>query len=238
MDTDLKKKLADAIWAGRSLFERGKTSGSSANMSFLHDGKMYISQSGSCFGTLTEEQFAVMTMDGTCVSDNKPSKEWPLHLQIYQKKPGCGAVIHTHGTYSVLWSFVPAKDETAWGCRSGQGYDGRLLLFGGVGGERADCLGAEKFRVDGLIFCNHFQLHFRYATKNDCKTNPADKISSYLSAGFYSIFISLLSYPTQSPVPSSHPQPSQIRLYLRLPHNCRPRHNASLRHRPWRRYPP
>lgn len=112
MDTDLKKKLADAIWAGRSLFERGKTSGSSANMSFLHDGKMYISQSGSCFGTLTEEQFAVMTMDGTCISDNKPSKEWPLHLQIYQKKPGCGAVIHTHGTYSVLWSFVPAKDET------------------------------------------------------------------------------------------------------------------------------
>lgn len=112
MDTNLKKKLTDAIWAGRSLFERGKTSGSSANMSFLHDGKMYISQSGSCFGTLTEEQFAVMTMDGTCISDNKPSKEWPLHLQIYQKKPGCGAVIHTHGTYSVLWSFVPAKDET------------------------------------------------------------------------------------------------------------------------------
>ena len=112
MDEGLRKKLDEAIWAGRSLFERGKTSGSSANMSFLHDGKMYISQSGSCFGTLTGEQFAVMTMGGTCISDNKPSKEWPLHLQIYQKKPGCGAVIHTHGTYSVLWSFVPVEDET------------------------------------------------------------------------------------------------------------------------------
>lgn len=112
MDLELKKKLDDAVWAGRSLFERGKTSGSSANMSFLHDGKMYISQSGSCFGTLSEEQFAVMTMDGNCISANKPSKEWPLHLQIYQKKSGCGAVIHTHGTYSVLWSFLPAEDET------------------------------------------------------------------------------------------------------------------------------
>ena len=112
MDEGLRKKLDDAIWAGRSLFDRGKTSGSSANMSFLHDGKMYISQSGSCSGTLTGEQFAIMAMDGTCISDNRPSKEWPLHLQIYQKKPGCGAVIHTHGTYSVLWSFVPVAEET------------------------------------------------------------------------------------------------------------------------------
>lgn len=111
MNLELKKKLEDAIWVGRSLFERGKTSGSSANMSFLHDGKMYISQSGSCFGTLTEDQFAVTARDGSCLSANKPSKEWPLHLQIYQKKPGAGAVIHTHGTYSVLWSFVPMENE-------------------------------------------------------------------------------------------------------------------------------
>lgn len=112
MNHELKKKLEDAIWTGRSLFDRNRTTGSSANMSFLHDGKMYISQSGSCFGTLTEDQFALMAMDGTCLSDKKPSKEWPLHLQIYQKKPSVGAVIHTHGTYSVLWSFVPSDDET------------------------------------------------------------------------------------------------------------------------------
>lgn len=111
MEKSLEQKLKDAIWAGRSLFERNKTSGSSANMSFLHEGRMYISQSGSCFGTLEPEQFAVMTMDGECISSNKPSKEWPLHLQIYQKKPQVKAVIHTHGTYSVLWSFVPAENE-------------------------------------------------------------------------------------------------------------------------------
>ena len=38
MDEILKKKLEDAVWVAHSLFERGKTSGSSANMSFLHDG--------------------------------------------------------------------------------------------------------------------------------------------------------------------------------------------------------
>ena len=39
MTTELKQKLEDAVWAAHSLFERGKTSGSSANMSFAHDGK-------------------------------------------------------------------------------------------------------------------------------------------------------------------------------------------------------
>lgn len=111
MEKTLEQKLEDAIQAGKWLFDRNKTSGSSANMSFLHDGKIYITQSGSCFGSLTKDQFAVMTPEGTCISDNKPSKEWPLHLKIYQNKPGAGAVIHTHGTYSVLWSFVPMADE-------------------------------------------------------------------------------------------------------------------------------
>ena len=111
MDRELAQKLEDAVWIGRSLFERGKTSGSSANMSFFHNGRIYITQGGSCFGTLKPEHFAVIGMDGACLSQNRPSKEAPLHLKVYQKKPGTGAVIHTHGTYAVLWSFVPAENE-------------------------------------------------------------------------------------------------------------------------------
>lgn len=112
VDRELEKKLQQAVWIGKSLFDRNRTTGSSANMSFCHNGKIYISRSGSCFGTLTPGDFAVMELDGTCLSECKPSKEAPLHLQIYRKKPETGAVIHTHGSYAVLWSFVPAEDET------------------------------------------------------------------------------------------------------------------------------
>ena len=52
MNELLQKKLNDAVWAAHSLFERGKTSGSSANMSFLHDGVVYITASGSCFAKI------------------------------------------------------------------------------------------------------------------------------------------------------------------------------------------
>lgn len=109
---DLKYKKETAIWIAKSLFDRNRTTGSSANMSFLHDGKVYITQSGSCFGTLTEDEFAVLDLDGNILSENKPSKEWPLHLDIYRKKPEKRAVIHTHGCYAVLWSFESFEDET------------------------------------------------------------------------------------------------------------------------------
>lgn len=110
-DLELEKKLEDAVWIAHSLFERGKTSGSSANMSFRHGDKIYISASGSCFGTMKKEDFTAVTLDGKQLSQKKASKEWPLHLSLFAKSPDIGAVIHTHSTYSVLWSFVPAVNE-------------------------------------------------------------------------------------------------------------------------------
>ena len=76
MDRELAQKLEDAVWIGRSLFERSKTSGSSANMSFFHNGTMYISRSGSCFGTLKADEFAVMDMNGASLSGS-PARNGP-----------------------------------------------------------------------------------------------------------------------------------------------------------------
>ena len=46
-DLELKEKLEAAVWVAHSLFERGKTTGSSANMSIRHKDLVYISASGS-----------------------------------------------------------------------------------------------------------------------------------------------------------------------------------------------
>lgn len=111
MEDSLKQKLEEAVWVCHSLFERGKTAGSSANMSFRHGDRVYISASGTCFGTMKPEDFTPVALDGTPLGERKPSKEWPLHLALYEKSPEIGAVIHTHSAYSVLWSFVPAEQE-------------------------------------------------------------------------------------------------------------------------------
>ncbi|MDR1048572.1 MAG: class II aldolase/adducin family protein [Synergistaceae bacterium] len=98
------KLTAEAIRIASSLFARGKTSGASGNLSFVHDGSVYVSASGSCFGTLREEDFSRVSMDGTLLSGRKPSRELPLHLSLYRRHKNAAAVLHTHSPYSTLWS--------------------------------------------------------------------------------------------------------------------------------------
>jgi len=104
-DAKEKQLLSEACWIARSLFERNKTAGSSANLSFLYGDRLYITAGGTCFGTLDHESFAVTDLDGHVLNGKRPSKELPLHLALYQKKDSrVRAVIHVHSFYSVLWS--------------------------------------------------------------------------------------------------------------------------------------
>ncbi|RSL32186.1 aldolase [Salibacterium salarium] len=109
--TSLEQKFYDAIWIAKALFDRDKATGSSANMSFLHEGKIYITGSGTCFGNLTQEDFSIINMDGEHVGGLKPSKEFPLHKTLYDKSPSIQAVIHTHSFYSTLWSCLKHENE-------------------------------------------------------------------------------------------------------------------------------
>lgn len=102
--------LLEACEIAHSIFERNKTSGSSANMSFLYQGDVYITAGGSCFGDLTKDDFARTNMEGKVLNEKKPSKELPLHLILY-KHGGAHvkAIIHTHSFYATLWSCLDHK---------------------------------------------------------------------------------------------------------------------------------
>lgn len=103
-----KNKLSDlyseAIWVAKKLFDRGKVSGSSANMSFKHENKIYITASNTSFGNLTDTDFAIVNLEGKKLDEKKPSKELPMHLSLYKKHSSINAVIHTHSTYSTYWA--------------------------------------------------------------------------------------------------------------------------------------
>lgn len=111
MEKNLNQMTDHAIWVAKQLFDRDRVTGSSANLSFLFGQRVYITGSGSCFGRLGPDDFAVLDLAGNILSERKPSKEWPLHLMIYKNKSGTGAVLHTHSTYSVLWSFHEFDSE-------------------------------------------------------------------------------------------------------------------------------
>lgn len=108
----LQEKKALAIWIAHSLFERGKTSGTTANLSFRHGNSLFITAGGTCFGTLTEEQLVETTLCGIPLDPRsaKPSKELTLHRILYDTHSEVQAVIHTHGPSAVLWSCLKHKD--------------------------------------------------------------------------------------------------------------------------------
>lgn len=109
-DSDVKAQLEDAIWVSHQLFARNKVSGSSANLSFRHGDKLVISASGSTLGQMSVDDFSVIDFSGKLLEGRKPSKEWPLHVAFYQRTKDCGAVLHTHSFYSVLWSCMDHKN--------------------------------------------------------------------------------------------------------------------------------
>lgn len=47
MDDVLKSKYEEAIWIAKTLFQHGIITGTTGNISFLHNEKMYITKSGS-----------------------------------------------------------------------------------------------------------------------------------------------------------------------------------------------
>ncbi len=99
----LDELFDDAIWVCKVLFDRKIVTGSSANMSFKHENRIYITGSNTCFGRLTKDSFAVLNQDEV-LSSIKPSKELPLHKYLYENCPNANAVIHTHSTFATYWS--------------------------------------------------------------------------------------------------------------------------------------
>lgn len=102
--------LQEAVWIAHTLFARGSATGSSSNISFREGDQIYISGSGTCFGTLKEAQFACLTLDGEQLNSVKPSKEFPIHQMIYQARPHIKGVIHTHSFYAALYSCMAFED--------------------------------------------------------------------------------------------------------------------------------
>jgi ribulose-5-phosphate 4-epimerase/fuculose-1-phosphate aldolase len=95
----------DAIvrW-GRSLFERGLTSGSSGNISVRVGDLIIATPTNSCLGFLEPDRLSLVTLDGNHISGDAPTKELPLHFAFYRAREDCGAVVHLHSTFATALS--------------------------------------------------------------------------------------------------------------------------------------
>jgi len=103
-------RQAICFW-GRSLFERGLTSGSSGNISVRVPDGFLITPTNSCLGRLRPDRLSLLDTDGTHRSGDQPSKEVPLHLAFYEGRPLAQAVVHLHSTFATALSCRADVDQ-------------------------------------------------------------------------------------------------------------------------------
>jgi methylthioribulose-1-phosphate dehydratase len=104
-------QTTDLIQTGASLHQRGWSLGTSSNYSVVLDRdplRLLITASGRDKGRLTPEDFLVIDETGAAVDrggrpDNRPSAETLLHVAA-ARRPGVGAVLHTHSVWSTVLS--------------------------------------------------------------------------------------------------------------------------------------
>ena len=95
-----------------SLFNRGLTHGSTGNISLrLDDGGWLMTPTGSSLGTLDPARISRLDDTGRHIAGDKPTKEAFLHTTMYDQRPGTGAVVHLHSTYSVAVSCLADIDH-------------------------------------------------------------------------------------------------------------------------------
>jgi ribulose-5-phosphate 4-epimerase/fuculose-1-phosphate aldolase len=106
-EAELRERMCEL---GRSLFERGLTSGSSGNLSARLDDGFLMTPTGSSLGRLVPARLSRLAPDGALVSGDPPTKEAFLHRALYLARPGAGGVVHLHSTHAAAVSCLAGLD--------------------------------------------------------------------------------------------------------------------------------
>lgn len=105
----LQKERKEIVEYGRRISRERLSTGTSGNISIYHAEKelMVISPSGMDYSEITPEDVVVMDLKENIIDGKrKPSSEWALHTAMYQSKPDCRAVVHTHSMYCTIFAVL------------------------------------------------------------------------------------------------------------------------------------
>jgi 3-dehydro-4-phosphotetronate decarboxylase len=100
-ESKLRERIVDI---GRTLYSRGLSPGSSGNISVRLEDGWLLTPTNSCLGELDPASLSRLDWNGNLVSGAKPSKEYFLHLAMYQKRQQSGAIVHLHSSYAAAIS--------------------------------------------------------------------------------------------------------------------------------------
>ena len=106
--TQVKENFAEFKFVGRSLLEADVIKGSAGFLSKRVKGGFLVTATGSNVGTLREEDISLVldSSNGSVYwrGFKHPSSETPLLIELYEKFPASGAIIHTHSCSKLTYN--------------------------------------------------------------------------------------------------------------------------------------
>lgn len=108
-DTELETRHS-LIATARAVAARGLSHGSTGNVSVRLGESILVTPTRSSMTTVEAHELALVDGLGNPLGGSAPSKETPLHLAIYARRPSAGAVVHTHSTYATAVSCLADID--------------------------------------------------------------------------------------------------------------------------------
>ncbi|MDI9623281.1 MAG: class II aldolase/adducin family protein [Methanothermobacter sp.] len=102
----MRENIKEMVRAAHYLYSNGLVSGSAGNISIrLSMGEIAITPTGIPLSLVTEENVAIVSMDGNRLLGGDPSSELYLHLGIYKVREDIKSIVHTHSPYATAFAF-------------------------------------------------------------------------------------------------------------------------------------
>ena len=98
------RKVKAIISAYKKLDSIGLNRGASGNISIKTHNGFLITPSGLNVEKMSANNIVELNFDGVPLKGTNPSSEWRLHAEIYKRKKGVGAVVHTHSNFACALS--------------------------------------------------------------------------------------------------------------------------------------
>lgn len=102
---NIKKMIVDA---GRRMYDIKLVAGTSGNISVRNPEKedsYFITPSSIPYDKIKEDDIVEINSKGEpYIKGLRPSSEWRMHVQIYEKYPNYNAIIHTHSTIATAFA--------------------------------------------------------------------------------------------------------------------------------------
>lgn len=91
------------------LYTEKMYAGTSGNVSLCNRERTHIiiTPTSCDYDLMKAEDIVVIGLDGNVLEGRlKPSSEWRMHAEIYQRVPRAGAVVHTHSPYATSFAAI------------------------------------------------------------------------------------------------------------------------------------